>query len=153
MLFLYGNPTSSYLWRNVTPNVGPGVRTPAPDLIGMCASGKPHHRLQLRRPRDYFRLEAGLPVSRHADFHLTGLGEHGLRPVAIAGIAAIMARRTMLAVAEMVIQRALHHHLGQLVEQPARAGLLQPAGAGPLGKLPQQLLIGSRQLRAVLVIR
>lgn len=39
-MFLHGNPTSSYLWRNVLPAVGPG-RGLAPDLIGMGESGKP----------------------------------------------------------------------------------------------------------------
>ncbi|MGA6205334.1 haloalkane dehalogenase [Nocardia testacea] len=40
IVFLHGNPTSSYLWRNVLPGVGPG-RLLAPDLIGMGDSGKP----------------------------------------------------------------------------------------------------------------
>jgi haloalkane dehalogenase len=40
LVFLHGNPTSSYLWRNVLPNVG-GGRLLAPDLIGMGSSGKP----------------------------------------------------------------------------------------------------------------
>ncbi|MBN6051019.1 haloalkane dehalogenase [Nonomuraea sp. RK-328] len=40
VVFLHGNPTSSYLWRNVMPAVGPG-RLLAPDLIGMGESGKP----------------------------------------------------------------------------------------------------------------
>src|SRR5271168_5626123 len=39
-LFLHGNPTSSYLWRNVIPHVAPLARCIAPDLIGMGASGK-----------------------------------------------------------------------------------------------------------------
>ena len=29
------------------------------------------------------------------------------------------------------------HHLGQLAQQPALAGQLQPAGTGPLGQFPQ----------------
>ncbi|MFI1332179.1 haloalkane dehalogenase [Streptomyces sp. NPDC020845] len=40
IVFLHGNPTSSYLWRHVMPAVGPG-RLLAPDLIGMGDSGKP----------------------------------------------------------------------------------------------------------------
>jgi haloalkane dehalogenase len=39
LVFLHGNPTSSRLWRNVTPSL-PGRRL-APDLIGMGASGRP----------------------------------------------------------------------------------------------------------------
>lgn len=41
VVFLHGNPTSSHLWRNVTPHVSGRTRTLAPDLIGMGASGKP----------------------------------------------------------------------------------------------------------------
>jgi haloalkane dehalogenase len=41
IVFLHGNPTSSYLWRNVIPHVAPLGRCIAPDLIGMGRSGKP----------------------------------------------------------------------------------------------------------------
>jgi haloalkane dehalogenase len=40
IVFLHGNPTSSYLWRNVIPHCEPVARCLAPDLIGMGASGK-----------------------------------------------------------------------------------------------------------------
>lgn len=39
--FLYGNPTSSYLWRNVTPYVGGLGRVVALDNIGYGKSAKP----------------------------------------------------------------------------------------------------------------
>ena len=35
VVFLHGNPTSSYLWRNVIPHVEPVGRCLAPDLVGM----------------------------------------------------------------------------------------------------------------------
>ena len=42
VLFLHGNPTSSYLWRNIIPHaVDAGYRAIAPDLIGMGDSDKP----------------------------------------------------------------------------------------------------------------
>jgi len=41
VLFLHGNPTSSYLWRNIIPLVGPVGHCIAPDLIGFGQSGKP----------------------------------------------------------------------------------------------------------------
>ncbi len=41
VVFLHGNPTSSYLWRNVIPHVACQARCLAPDLIGMGESGKP----------------------------------------------------------------------------------------------------------------
>jgi haloalkane dehalogenase len=40
-VFLHGNPTSSYLWRGVLPEIEGPVRRLAPDLIGMGDSGKP----------------------------------------------------------------------------------------------------------------
>jgi haloalkane dehalogenase len=41
VVFLHGNPTSSYVWRKVLPKVAPHARCVAPDLIGMGGSGKP----------------------------------------------------------------------------------------------------------------
>ncbi|MBB5914111.1 haloalkane dehalogenase [Nocardia transvalensis] len=41
VVFLHGNPTSSYLWRNVIPHVSDRTRALAPDLIGMGNSGRP----------------------------------------------------------------------------------------------------------------
>lgn len=41
ILFLHGNPTSSYLWRNIMPYVQSHARCLAMDLIGMGKSDKP----------------------------------------------------------------------------------------------------------------
>ena len=41
ILFLHGNPTSSYLSRNIIPFLTPHGRCIAPDLIGMGKSDKP----------------------------------------------------------------------------------------------------------------
>jgi haloalkane dehalogenase len=35
IVFLHGNPTWSYLWRNIIPYVGDCGRCLAPDLVGM----------------------------------------------------------------------------------------------------------------------
>lgn len=43
IVFLHGNPTSSYLWRNVLPYLQPLGRCIAPDLIGMGDSDKLPH--------------------------------------------------------------------------------------------------------------
>ena len=40
IVLLHGNPTSSYLWRNVLPHVQPLGRCIVPDLIGMGDSDK-----------------------------------------------------------------------------------------------------------------
>lgn len=41
IVLLHGNPTSSYVWRNVMPELASRGRCLAPDLIGMGQSGKP----------------------------------------------------------------------------------------------------------------
>lgn len=41
VVFLHGNPTSSFLWRNILPHVEGVARCLAPDLVGMGDSGKP----------------------------------------------------------------------------------------------------------------
>jgi len=48
IVFLHGNPTSSYLWRNVIPHVSGLGRCLAPDLVGMGRSAK--------SPRDAYRF-------------------------------------------------------------------------------------------------
>jgi haloalkane dehalogenase len=40
-LFLHGNPTSSYIWRNIIPHVAAVAHCIAPDLIGFGQSGRP----------------------------------------------------------------------------------------------------------------
>src|SRR3984893_7917274 len=40
IVFLHGNPTSSYLWRNIIPYLSEQGRCLAPDLVGMGQSGK-----------------------------------------------------------------------------------------------------------------
>ena len=57
VLFLHGNPTSSYLWRNVIPHVSPQARCIAPDLIGMGKSDKPDIEYRLA---DHIRYVDGL---------------------------------------------------------------------------------------------
>jgi haloalkane dehalogenase len=53
IVFLHGNPTSSYLWRNVMPHLEGLGRCIAPDLIGMGDSGK----LQPSGPDSYRFVE------------------------------------------------------------------------------------------------
>ncbi len=40
IVFIHGNPTSSYLWRNIIPHLERAGRCVAPDLVGMGDSGK-----------------------------------------------------------------------------------------------------------------
>ncbi len=41
VLFLHGNPTSSFIWRGIIPHVASAAHCIAPDLIGYGQSGKP----------------------------------------------------------------------------------------------------------------
>jgi haloalkane dehalogenase len=62
-LFLHGNPTSSYIWRNVIPLVAPVARCIAPDLIGFGQSGKPDIEYRFAdhvRYLDAFLAKAGI---------------------------------------------------------------------------------------------
>lgn len=53
ILFLHGNPTSSYLWRNIIPYVLPHGRAIALDLIGMGKSDKPDIPYRFQDHIDY----------------------------------------------------------------------------------------------------
>jgi haloalkane dehalogenase len=62
-LFLHGNPTSSYIWRNILPLVAPMAHCIAPDLIGFGQSGKPDIEYRFFdhvRYLDAFLEEAGI---------------------------------------------------------------------------------------------
>jgi len=53
IVLLHGNPTSSYLWRNIIPHLSDLGRCLAPDLIGMGDSDK----LKNSGPGSYSFLE------------------------------------------------------------------------------------------------
>jgi haloalkane dehalogenase len=68
IVLLHGNPTSSYLWRNVLPHLQPRGRCIAPDLIGMGDSDK----LPNSGPGSYRFVEH----RRYLDALLEALGVH-----------------------------------------------------------------------------
>lgn len=62
-LFLHGNPTSSYIWRNIIPHVAGVAHCIAPDLIGFGQSGKPDIAYRFEdhvRYLDAFIAQAGI---------------------------------------------------------------------------------------------
>ena len=98
IVFLHGNPTSSYLWRNVIPHVEHLGRCIAPDLIGFGDSDKlpnsgPSSYRFVENRTHLDRLLAELGVERNVVLVVhdwgSGLGFDWARrhPDAIAGIA------------------------------------------------------------------
>ena len=92
-LFLHGNPTSSYIWRNIIPLVAPVAHCVAPDLIGFGQSGKPDIAYRFE---DHVRyLDAFLAKMRIGSAYLvvqdwgSGLGLHlaARRPEFVRGLA------------------------------------------------------------------
>lgn len=63
IVFLHGNPTSSYLWRNIIPHVAESGRCLVPDLVGMGRSG--------RSPSKAYRF---VDHSRYLDVWFDALG-------------------------------------------------------------------------------
>ena len=66
ILFIHGNPTSCYLWRNVIPHLAPDARCLALDLIGMGRSDKPaldYRLIDHARYVDGFIAALGLDAS------------------------------------------------------------------------------------------
>ena len=66
------------------------------------------------------RIEAAGAITGHLDFDFThGIGEHGFRAGAVAGVAAIAARRVVLRIAEMLIHLDLQPRLQDLLGEIA----------------------------------
>ncbi len=70
VLFLHGNPTSSFLWRRVLPGLTGSARCVALDLIGMGRSGKP---------------DIGYRFADHAAYLEAFADQLGLRQVTVVG--------------------------------------------------------------------
>jgi hypothetical protein len=94
---------------------------------------------------DDLRLEGGVPVAGDVDLDRPDLGQHRLGSVPVAGVPAVAPGRIVAAVAQVVgelaLERGLDQPLGQLSQQPALTGQLQPALAGPSDQPVDQLLI------------
>jgi haloalkane dehalogenase len=93
VLLLHGNPTSSYVWRNIIPLIAPVAHCIAPDLIGFGQSGKPDIEYRFYdhvRYLDAFLDQAGISSAFIvAQDWGTGLAFHlaARRPEFIRGLA------------------------------------------------------------------
>ena len=92
-ILLHGNPTSSYIWRNIIPLIAPVAHCIAPDLIGFGQSGKPDieyrfddHVLYLDAFLDQAGISSAFVVAQDWG---TGLAFHlaARRPKFIRGLA------------------------------------------------------------------
>ena len=105
VLFLHGNPTSSYLWRHAIDRRPPGYRCVAPDMIGMGLSGKPDLAYRLS---DHVEYVDALLDSLVSSFICGLLARH-------------LAQRLGLRITpdhvdqtDFVVQADLHEHLAQI---------------------------------------
>lgn len=98
IVFLHGNPTSSYLWRNIMPYLAGKGRLIAPDLVGMGDSEKldnsgPESYRYVEHRKYLFALLEQLGVSENVTLVIhdwgSGLGFHWAHthPEAVKGIA------------------------------------------------------------------
>jgi len=98
IVFLHGNPTSSYLWRNILPHLAGRGRLIAPDLIGMGDSEKleesgPDRYTFVEHRKYLFALLEQLGVIGNVTLVIhdwgSGLGFHWahMHPKALKGIA------------------------------------------------------------------
>lgn len=98
IVFLHGNPTSSYLWRNIMPHLAGQGRLIAPDLIGMGDSEKldqsgPERYTYAEHRKYLFALLDQLGVNKNVTLVIhdwgSGLGFHWahMNPDAVKGVA------------------------------------------------------------------
>src|SRR5437870_6568082 len=95
IVFLHGNPTSSYLWRNVIPHVAARGRCLAPDLVGMGESGHApggsyrfvDHARYLDAWFDALRLDRNVTLVVHDWGSALGFHWARRRPERVRGIA------------------------------------------------------------------
>ena len=98
IVFLHGNPTSSYLWRNIIPHLSESYRCIAPDLIGMGDSDKVpnsgrdsytfvEHRKYLDALLDELDLGDGVTLVVHDWGSALGFDWANRHPARVLGIA------------------------------------------------------------------
>jgi haloalkane dehalogenase len=128
VVFLHGNPTSSYLWRNVIPAVADRGRCLAPDLIGMGDSDKlpdsgahsytfEEHRRYLDSWFDRVSATTAVTLVVHDWGSALGFDWASRHPDAVRGIAYM----------EAIVQPAGWHDLPAQVAELFRA-VRSPAG-------------------------
>jgi haloalkane dehalogenase len=118
MVLLHGNPTSTYLWRNIIPHLSADHRVIAVDLIGMGKSGKPDIDYRLADHVRYFDAFVEAMALKDVVFVLHDWGggvgfDHAMRnPDNVRGIAFFETVITTFSYADMSPpERYLFHRL------------------------------------------
>jgi hypothetical protein len=109
-----------------------------------------HHLVDSGQPPlpllDDLRFECARGVTRDLDVDRSDVGQHGLGPAPVAGVAAAPADGIVLLIAEVIgdlaFQGRFQDPLGQLLQQPTLPGQLQPLRPGTLDQHRDQLLVG-----------
>lgn len=128
IVFLHGNPTSSYLWRNVMPHLEGQGRLIAPDLIGMGSSDKlppndPSRYIFYQHSNFLFTLLERLGVKENITFVIHDWGSalgfwwaflNRNNPNAVKGIAFMEAIVTPLVSGSVDIDSEVASTLGRL---------------------------------------
>lgn len=149
IVFLHGNPTSSYLWRNVMPYMEGKGRLIAPDLIGMGDSEKldpsgPESYTYVEHRKYLFGLLEALDVNANVTLVLhdwgSGLGFHWAQQheAAIKGIAFMEAIVTPIPGWDAFPQSAVETF--QAFRSPAGEAMVLEQNAFVEGVLPQMIL-------------
>lgn len=149
IVFLHGNPTSSYIWRNVMPYLGGLGRLIAPDLIGMGDSDKlsdsgPGSYTFVEHRRYLFALLEELGVQENVTLVIhdwgSALGFHWARqnPDKVKGIAFMEALVTPMPSWEVFPESA--RDTFQAFRSPAGEDMVLQGNAFIEGVLPNGIL-------------
>ncbi len=91
------------------------------------------------------RLERSVPVARDGNLHRADLGQHRFGAGPVAGVAAVLARRIVPVITEVIgdlaLQSRLQKPLRQLLQQTSLARQLESFGLGAAHQLLDQLVI------------
>jgi haloalkane dehalogenase len=137
VLFLHGNPTHSFIWRNIMPHVAGKAWCLAPDLIGFGASGKPDIAYSFLEHAAY--LEAFLQAMEVEQFTLVGQDWGGALAIHLA--ARYPAKVRGVALMEFVRPSPTWEDFHPLEQARERFKLMRAPGSGEEFVLQQNFFI------------
>jgi len=137
VIFLHGNPTHSFIWRDIMPHVAGKAWCLAPDLIGFGASGKPDIEYTFLEHAAY--LEAFLQKMEVEQFTLVGQDWGGALAIHLA--ARYPAKVRGVALMEFVRPSPTWEDFHPLAQARERFKLMRGPGTGEDFVLKQNAFI------------